>query len=87
MITISLYSLLFAYFAFLILFAVFAAVNLSHLFHTGALTFTSFVITIIMGVVVLLIFYATWYLLQDINWQAPLTVWNSGWFGSSGNIY
>lgn len=87
MITIPLYTLLFFYLAFLIFFAVLSVVNLSHLSHTGALTFTSFIVTIIIGILVALIFLGTWYLLKDIDWLAPITIWNNASLGISNNAF
>jgi hypothetical protein len=82
MVTIPLYSFLIIYFVFLIIFAVFSIVNISHLIDTGTLTFVSFLMTLVVAAMTVLTLYATWYFLRGVNWQEPITIWNSEWFGN-----
>lgn len=81
MITVPLYFFLFAYFAFLFFFFLFIGVNIAHLITTGALTITSFFLTVIMIALTTAVFLFTYHFLIDANWQYPVLIWNSSWFG------
>lgn len=79
MFSVSLYIFLFVYFAFLAIFAIFAIINITHMFHTGSLTLVSFIVTLFTAIGTILIFYATWYLLQNADWTQAVTVWDNQW--------
>lgn len=82
MLSIPLYYFLFAYFAFLAIFATLIFINLSHLFHTGTLTMFSFLITLFVLAFAAIVIWATWNFLGDVNWQQNAIQWE---FSSSGN--
>lgn len=83
MFTIPLYSFLFIYAGFLLIFLIFSLINVFHITGTGTLTLTSFFVTFIVSALTVLIFYATWYFLQGTDWQTPVTVWNSSWISTA----
>lgn len=87
MFTVPIYVFLFAYFIFLALFTFFSIVNIAHMFHTGALTFVSFSVTIIITLVTFFIFYTTWWLLQTVDWQQTITIFDKAWFISNNNYF
>lgn len=87
MLTVPIYIFLFAYFIFLAIFAFFSIVNIAHMFHTGALTFVSFSVTIIVGIMATVVFYATWFLLQNIDWQQIITLFDKAWFVLGNNNF
>lgn len=78
MITIPLYILLFAYLFFLVVFVIFSAINLGHIFQTGGVTFTSFVATAIILTLTVFTLFFTWFLLKDITWTNTWEIHN--WF-------
>ncbi len=80
MVTIPLYTLLFAYFLFLAIFAAFSIINFYHIIVTASFTFTSFFVTFIVFTLSILTFYFTWQLLTGIDWQTPMTIFDSAWF-------
>jgi len=82
MISIPLYVFLFIYFFFLLGFLAFFFVNISHLVHTGTMTFASFAATIIFLAFSGAILLATFYFIRDLDWQATLTLWDNRWIGS-----
>ena len=82
MFTIPLYVFLIIYFLFLIIFGLFFLINIGHLFQTAALTASSVFVAILLLSVSLLILWATWYLLSDINWLQSVTVFDSAWLGN-----
>ncbi|HLD60646.1 MAG TPA: hypothetical protein VJA27_00735 [Patescibacteria group bacterium] len=86
MITIPLYFILFIYGFFLLGFSVFFFINLGHLVRTGTFTFVSFFVSCAFIVFILLVLWTTWYLLQGVNWQEPITLWNGNWLGSFDSI-
>jgi hypothetical protein len=86
MVTIPLYTLLFAYLLFLAIFFVFSMINFYHIIVTASFTFASFVVTFIIFTLTVLTFYFTWQLLMEIDWQAPIIVFNSGWISEVFNF-
>ena len=76
MITIPLYTILFAYLLFLLIFVIFFLVNAGHLAHTGTFTFVSFTATFLFMALAVVILWLTWYLLSGVNWQEPLITLN-----------
>ncbi|MDO8499865.1 MAG: hypothetical protein Q7S66_04365 [bacterium] len=69
MFILPLYLFLFAYFAFLLLFLTFAFFNVGHIVHTGSMTGVSFAVTLVSMVLTVFIFYATYLLLMEVDWQ------------------
>ncbi len=82
MISIPLYIFLFIYFFFLITFAAFFLINMSHLVRTGTLTLASLSATLAFLVFSAFILVATFYFLHGFDWQQPVILWNNQWFGS-----
>ena len=79
LITLPLYILFFLYLIFLAIFAGFSIVNIYHVVATGTFTLPSFLITFFISALTVVTLYFTWYLLQDINWQQPMTLFDSAW--------
>lgn len=82
MVSVPLYVFLFIYFFFLLAWAAFFLINVSHLVHTGTMTVASFSATIAFLAFSAVILLATFYFLKDISWQEPVILWNNQWFGS-----
>ncbi len=85
MFSIPLYIFLFLYFAFLFVFAFFSVTNLLHMFQTGGLTLLSFVVTFVVGAIVIYTLFLTWYLLQGTDWQQIISL--DIWDNSSDTLY
>lgn len=85
MITISFFVALVVYFIFLTIWLIFGLVNVAHLVSTGTFTTTSFVFTLLFLVYAVIVLGFTWHFLGGIDWQQPLTVWDSTWFSSGSN--
>lgn len=83
MITIPLYTFLGLYALFLLGIAVFFFINVAHLAHTGTLTLVSFIATLAFLIFSTLILWETYTLLQAVNWQTPIVVWNGAWLGNA----
>lgn len=79
MITIPLYILLFIYIAYITLLGIFSFINLSHLFHNGAMTLVSFLMTILTAGLVATTLYITFTSLIGTDWQQAITLWNNEW--------
>ena len=79
MFSLPLYVFLIIYSAFLAIFAVFAFVNIFHIIETGTLTGVSFIVTFLSMALTALALYATWYFLQNTDWQQAVVIWNSDW--------
>lgn len=79
MLSIPLYTILFAYVIIFALFVVFSIINFYHILTAGAFTFASFAVSFLVFALTILTLYFTWYLLIDINWQAPFTLFNESW--------
>lgn len=79
LITLPVYTLLFLYLIFLTIFAIFSIVNVYHVVVTGTFTLASFFITFFVSVLTVITLYFTWHLLKDIDWQQPMTLFNSDW--------
>jgi len=76
---LPLYVFLFLFFGFLVIFAIFFLIDLYHLFETSSLTLTSLFITILVMAVSVITLFAVWYLLQDVDWQTQITIFDSSW--------
>ncbi len=85
MITIPLYVILFIYLAYISTLGILSFINLSHLFHNGALTLTSFLMTCLIAGLVAATLYVTFVSLLGTDWQQPLTLWNSAWLSKIFN--
>lgn len=83
MVNIPLYIFLFIYFFFLLTFVAFFLVNIGHLVRTGTFTLASFLVTFGFLAFTAIVSWFTWILLAGTDWQQPLTVWDSGWFGGT----
>ncbi|MBI5222460.1 MAG: hypothetical protein HY980_03115 [Candidatus Magasanikbacteria bacterium] len=79
MLTIPLYFFLFAYLIFLAIFAVFSIINFYHILATASFTLASFILSFFIFALTALTFYFTWQLIIDVNWQTPVTLFNSNW--------
>ena len=86
MITIPLYTVLIAYFAFMAIILLFIHINVMHVFHSGSLTFVSFAFTFFVTVFIIVNFFYTLSLLYSADWQQPLTLWNGNWISSTLNL-
>jgi len=53
-----------------------------HIVNTSSYTFASFSITLVTMVLTLFIFWLTWMMLQGVNWQIDVTIFDSNWFSS-----
>lgn len=86
MLTIPLYTFLFLYFAFLVVFLTFSIVNFYHILATASFTFASFVMSFFIFAITILTWYATWQILHGTDWQTPVVLFNSEWIdgGFSG---
>jgi len=78
-ISFPLYVFLFLFFGFLLIFAIFLFIDLYHLFETSSLTLTSLFITILVFAVSAFTLFIMWYLLQDVDWKTPITIFDSSW--------
>ena len=84
--SLPLYVFLFLFFGFLVIFTIFVLVALYRLFETAALTLTSLFVTILVFAVSALTLFAVWYLLQDVNWQTQITIFDSSWITNIFNF-
>lgn len=55
-------------------FLIFAILNVFHLITYGATTRTSFIFTFVFLAGTVLIAYASWWALNDINWSSSITI-------------
>lgn len=83
---IPLFYFLIAYFVFLGIFVIFSIINLAHLHQTGAMTFISFLMTLLVSALVVVTFFFTYTLLAQTNWQTPVTLFNSAWITNIFNF-
>lgn len=79
MFSVPLYIFLFIYFLFLLIFAIFSLINILHVAQTGSMTMVSFFVTFITMALAVFVFYATWWLLKDTDWQIQAMVWDNEW--------
>jgi hypothetical protein len=79
MLTIPLYSFLFIYILFLAIFVAFSIMNFYHVVMTASFTLASFVLTFFTFTLTVLTLYFTWYLLGGVDWQTPITLFDSSW--------
>jgi len=74
MISIPLYIFLILYALYLLIFALFFTINFFHLFHTGGATKFSFIFSLVMMVISILILICTWYYVGDVDWGIKLNI-------------
>ncbi len=79
MLILPLSTLLFIYAFFALLDVGFFIMNISNLIRTGTFTLPSFFATFLFLSGSVLIVWATWYFLQETDWQQTITVWNNLW--------
>lgn len=79
MVTIPLYTLLFIYILYLAIFMTFSVINFYHIVTSGSFTTASFTISFFVFALTILTLYFTWFLLQYVNWQQPITLFNLDW--------
>ena len=72
MVTIPLYTILFLYFAFLLVFLIFSIFNFYHIVMSGSFTLTSFMFSFMTFALVVFTFYFTYQLLIDVDWKIVL---------------
>lgn len=77
--SLPLYVFLFLFFGFLVIFLIFFFIDIYHLFETNSLTLTSLAVTILVFTISALTLFITWYLLQDVDWKTPITIFDSSW--------
>jgi len=73
---LPLYIFLAPYGLFLALFGVFSLLDISHVVKYRTSEFIAFSLTFIYLAVATLIIFETWYLLQNITWAEPFTLFN-----------
>lgn len=83
---VPLFYFLIVYGIFLIIFTIFSIINLAHLHHTGALTFISFLFTLLMTALTVATFFFTYILLAPTDWQTPVTLFSSQWISNIFNF-
>ena len=74
--TLPLYIFLAPYGLFLALFAIFSLLDISHVVKYRTSEFIAFSLTFIYLALGTLIIFGTWYLLQDVTWAEPFTLFN-----------
>ena len=79
MLTIPLYSFVFVYLLFLTVFVAFSIMNFYHVVMTASFTLSSFIMTFFTFTLTVLTLYFTWYLLGGVDWQIPVTLFDSTW--------
>jgi len=79
MLSVPLYFFLFFYFAFLVVFLAFSTINFYHIVTTASFTMASFITSFFIFTLTILTLYFTWYLLQDIDWQTLVPLFNKAW--------
>lgn len=80
MVTVPLYTFFFLYLAFLVIFAIFSFVNIMHIIATSSYTLTSLIFTLATLIMTLFIFFTTWQLLQGVDWQLTVKIFDTSWF-------
>jgi hypothetical protein len=78
-ISIPLYLFLFLYFIILAIFVGFVIINFYHIIGSGTFTFVSFLFTFITAAATVALLYETFILLQGIDWQQTITIFDPTW--------
>ena len=78
-ITVPLYVFLFIYLLFLTVFVVFTVINLYHIFASASFTLASFAMSFFIFASTVMVFYVTFQLLVDVNWQQTVTLFTTQW--------
>lgn len=79
-ITIPLFIFLILYGLFLVVFAIFSLINITHIINTGSSSWASLLITFLIIALTILIFFGTWYFLRHTDWSYTVTIFNYEWF-------
>ena len=79
MFEIPLYIFLFIYFGLMVIFFIFSMVNFYHIVTTASFTMTSFIVSFFIFSLTILTLYATWYLLNNTDWQTTVPLFNTEW--------
>ena len=74
-------ALLVAYAIFIVIFLIFSAANVYHIYHTGTFTIVAAAVTIIVSVWSLLVLVATIPVIMGIDWGTAVVL-----FGPGGTI-
>lgn len=82
-INLPLYVFLFVYFGFLLIFGVFVGINFYHVFKSGILTFTNFLVTVLIAAATIFVLFGTFQLLQGTDWQQTITLFDLNWFAEA----
>ncbi len=83
MLTIPLYTFLFLYLIFLVIFVAFAIINFYHIITTASFTLASFIITFFTFTLTVLTLYFTWQVISTANWQTDVLLFNTEWLTGS----
>ncbi|MBU2542122.1 hypothetical protein KJ785_01000 [Patescibacteria group bacterium] len=83
MLTIPLYTFLFLYLIFLVFFVAFSIINFYHIVTTASFTLASFIITFFTFTLTVLTLYFTWQIVNVIDWQVDVILFNSEWLTGS----
>lgn len=78
-ISLPLYAFLFIFLGFLLIFSIFLFIILHRIFETASLTITSLTMTILVFSISALSLFTVWYLLQGVNWQTQIIVFDGSW--------
>lgn len=70
--------LLVLYAIFLLIFFIFSAANVYHLYHTGTFTFPAIVVTIITALWCVLVLLATIPVIMSVDWNAAVVFFGPG---------
>jgi len=83
MIIIPLYFILFIFIGYTIILGGFYLINFLHIVKGGAINFISLLFTLFIGFCVISILYFAAYLLKDVDWKTPVTIWDNQWVSNS----
>lgn len=64
--------ILYAYIAIIILFLIFAMISILHMIFLTEISTFGYIMTSVFIVALSIIIFGSWFLLQDIDWDAPL---------------
>lgn len=70
--TISLFTMLCIYGVLVAAVIIFILLNVFHIVQSASMTLVSFSATMVLLALMALVFFFTWWLLQDTDWQTPV---------------
>lgn len=79
MFAIPLYTFLFIYGVFFVVFLIFSIINFYHIVATASFTFASFLASFFVFAATILTLYMTWSLLEGTLWQTPVILFDAEW--------